>query len=410
MLKRRSDDLRSSMPALAHAAGRPDAIVLHNPLVQLLQARHIIAEAAGLHAVELLLQPGCNCRRAAQLRVGPADLHAQLARQLAKAVLDHAVAVGRVLGQRHPHIVQVQPPHVALKARRQLARHKRQLRILLRKVVVEARQGLELLDAAAQLLQLVCHHPGHLLDVVPELLLGHVSRRLQVRRGAARRSCPPLAGRRLQQAAARMALPSPLPQELLQAINEHNSQDIIITPDGWLMCQVARTRLASCARRALVFKLSGCKQGLQHYQCWQLSLQFYGKQHMGGEQMHEDAQDMQQQRDIDVNVRAWAAGMRMLRMHHRDGGGGVNGYHTVKVALQLCFTNPGRSLLVLLYSYATVVVRQVDAQGLLQAVPYPQYMAAQLKAKLVVDAWGRMSNPGLKGILDKLLLKTNQKK
>lgn len=117
-----------------------------------------------------------------------------------------------------------------------------------------------------------------------------------------------------------------------------------------------------------------------------LCLQVDGKQHLDGEQMYHEEQGAQLQRDVAFNIAAWRGGMRTLRMHHWDAG--PKGQHTVQDVLKWCDTWPGQPVLVLSHSYMQALVGAVTGQGMVCDMPYPQYMAGLLGARVTIDKLG----------------------
>jgi hypothetical protein len=106
----------------------------------------------------------------------------------------------------------------------------------------------------------------------------------------------------------------------------------------------------------------------------QMAMQFDGKQHEEGQRMFYREQGQQLQKDLQFNERMWSAGVRVMRMHHTDGG--ENGKHTVLRALAWCRQHPGCNLLLVSYRYQAMHVKGQEGP-----VPYCEYMASKLGAE-----------------------------
>lgn len=189
-------------------------------------------------------------------------------------------------------------------------------------------------------------------------------------------------------------------------------------PDGFLLCTICsppavlqdlRVRRPA-ARHAGLLRWLAAKHPqvpfyLEHalgggYSVWpglvdvffpehRLCLQWDGEHHFeqrGG--MHRERNGEQQQRDLVFNTRAWQAGYRVVRLHFKDGG--AKGQCLVGAALRWCARNPARSLLLLSYTYAHVLVRHVATSGLIQQQHYHAYMAEQLQVQAVAGQWGAL--------------------
>jgi hypothetical protein len=113
-----------------------------------------------------------------------------------------------------------------------------------------------------------------------------------------------------------------------------------------------------------------------------MAMQFDGKQHQEGQRMYKQEHGKQLQKDIAFNEHMWAAGVRVMRMHHTDGG--ENGRHTVHKVLDWCRQHPGCKLLVLSYKFQAMYIK---VQG--TDVPYCDYMASKLGAQCKHDQYGR---------------------
>ena len=117
-----------------------------------------------------------------------------------------------------------------------------------------------------------------------------------------------------------------------------------------------------------------------------LVVQWDGEHHfdVNGTGMYRAGAAAQQSSDIRFNSLAWQSGLRVLRLHYKDGG--ANGQAIVRRVLAWCMQNPGRKLLALSYSYQSAWVRVVNAQQVLEDQQYHVYMAKLLAAHKHVDS------------------------
>jgi hypothetical protein len=127
-----------------------------------------------------------------------------------------------------------------------------------------------------------------------------------------------------------------------------------------------------------------------YFPAYRLCLQWDGEHHFdmrGG--MHREHSGEQQQRDLVFNTRAWAAGYRVLRLHYKDGG--AKGQALVGAALEWCRRHRARQLLLLSYSYASVLVKTESMHGLIQEQHYHTHMAQQLQVQAPEPGqWGAL--------------------